>query len=235
MNQIVYIKGIQFFVHWLYLNKAIMHTHTQTQMLLHVGSGASLCFQHCFHSIRSKGSPWRWNKMARTISWVGRHAASLKHRSTDMDELPCLPPVISLCLRLFIPHLSSQVTWPIVAMEHDGAFTKSQEKQKQKWVCLTCKNNPRNQGESAEKETQLTWVSVRLTWRDQEVFCVTPDNRSDIIGRHSEKKVEVPVEFPTNVVEWMNLERMMILALSSTEVFLLLSTLSLVPRVVLAG
>ena len=225
MNQIVYIKGIQFFVHWLYLNKAIMHTHTQTQMLLHVGSGASLCFQHCFHSIRSKGSPWRWNKMARTISWVGRHAASLKHRSTDMDELPCLPPVISLCLRLFIPHLSSQVTWPIVAMEHDGAFTKSQEKQKQKWVCLTCKNNPRNQGESAEKETQLTWVSVRLTWRDQEVFCVTPDNRSDIIGRHSEKKVEVPVEFPTNVVEWMNLERMMILALSSTEVFLLLSTL----------
>ena len=67
------------------------------------------------------------------------------------------------------------------------------------------------------------------------MFCVTPDNRSDIIGRHSEKKVEVPVEFPTNVVEWMNLERMMILALSSTEVFLLLSTLSLVPRVVLAG
>ena len=57
------------------------------------------------------------------------------------------------------------------------------------------------------------------------MFCVTPDNRSDIIGRHSEKKVEVPVEFPTNVVEWMNLERMMILALSSTEVFLLVSTL----------
>lgn len=67
------------------------------------------------------------------------------------------------------------------------------------------------------------------------MFCVTPDNRSGIIGRHSEKKVEVPIEFPTNVVEWMNLERMMILALSSTEVCLLFSTLSLVPRVVLAG
>ena len=52
MNQILYIKGIQFFVHQLYLNKAIMraHTHTHTQMLLHVGSGASSCFQYCFHS-----------------------------------------------------------------------------------------------------------------------------------------------------------------------------------------
>ena len=67
------------------------------------------------------------------------------------------------------------------------------------------------------------------------MFCVIPDNRCDIIGRHSEKKVEVPVEFPTNVVEWMNPERMMIPTLSSTEVCLLLSTLSLVPRVVLAG
>lgn len=67
------------------------------------------------------------------------------------------------------------------------------------------------------------------------MFCVTPDNRSGIIGRHGEKKVEVPVDFPTNVVEWMNLERMMILALSSTEVCLLFSSLSLVPRVVLAG
>ena len=32
-------------------------------------------------------------------------------------------------------------------------------------------------------------------------------------------------EFESVLVEWMNLERMMILALSSTEVFLLLSTL----------
>ena len=59
------------------------------------------------------------------------------------------------------------------------------------------------------------------------MFCVTPDNRSGIIGRHSEKKVEVPIEFPTNVVEWMSLERMMILALSSTEVCLLLWSLGL--------
>ena len=127
------------------------HTHTHTQMLLHVGSGASSCFQYCFHSIRSRGSPWRWNKMARTVSWVGRHAASLKHRPRDMDELPCLPPFISLCLKPFIPHLSSQVTWSIVAMKHDSVFTKSQEKQTQKWVCLTCKDNPRNQEESGEK------------------------------------------------------------------------------------
>jgi len=50
----------------------------------------------------------------------------------------------------------SQVTLSIVAMKHDGAFIKSQEKQTQKWICLTCKNNPRNQEESAEKEAQLT-------------------------------------------------------------------------------
>ena len=85
------------------------------------------------------------------MSWVGWHAASLKHKSRDTGELPCLPPFISLCLKPFIPHLSSQVTLSIVAMKHDGAYTKSQEKQTQNSICLTCKNNPRNQEESAEK------------------------------------------------------------------------------------
>ena len=44
MNQILYIKRIQFFVHQLYLNKAIMHVHARACVHTHTHTHTHRCF-----------------------------------------------------------------------------------------------------------------------------------------------------------------------------------------------